>query len=253
MSLVQQLLIRSLIARFWNQPYEAKLVDWGSTLHDRFMLPCFLWQDLCDVIKETRRGGIDFDHRWFEPHREFRFPRVGSICRHGVELEIRLAIEPWYVIGDETGGAARYVDSSIERLQVLVRGMTNPRHKVSCNGRLVPLHPTGVAGEFVAGVRFRAWQPPSCTHPMIPVDAPVTFDLVDTWMNQSLGGCRYHVGHPAGLNPSVFPVNGNEAESRRAARFVTTSQTSGPIVLTPTESQTQFPLTLDLRKHHHLI
>lgn len=250
MSLTQQLLVRSLIARFWNEPYEGEVVHWGTTLHDRFMLPHFLWEDFQDVIHETNEFGIDLDLDWYLPHFAFRFPRIGEFTNSGVSVEIRQAIEPWYVLGEEqaAGGTARYVDSSVERLQVLVRGMTSPRHEIWCNGRRLPLHPTGCEGEFVAGVRFRAWQPPSCLHPTIPVDAPLTFDLVDCWRKKSLGGACYHVGHPGGINPDTFPINANEAESRRSARFTSMNHSVGPLTRTKSQPNARFPMTLDLRR-----
>lgn len=249
MSLAQQLLLRGLVARFWEQPYSAELVNWNTTLHDRFMLPHFVQADFGDCIKDLQNAGFDFDEQWFAPHFEFRFPIIGEMTRDNVQLELRKAIEPWYVLGEEAtgGGTARFVDSSVERMQVVVRGMTNSRHVVTCNGRRLPLHPTGAQGEYVAGVRYRAWQPPSCLHPTIAVDVPLVFDVVDTWNERSIGGCQYHVGNPSGLNPSVFPVNAFEAESRRAARFVTMGHTQGRITQPAVERNANFPLTLDLR------
>jgi uncharacterized protein (DUF2126 family)/transglutaminase-like putative cysteine protease len=251
MSLTQQLLLRCLVARFWEQPYAARLVDWDTSLHDRFMLPHFVRQDFDDVVEEIRQAGYAMDAAWFAPHFEFRFSFMGEFTQAGVRVELRKAIEPWYVLGEETSGSAtaRYVDSSLERLQVKVQGMTGPRHYLTCNGRRVPLHPTGTEGEFVAGVRYRAWQPPSCLHPTIPVDAPLVFDLVDGWMQRSLGGCTYHVGHPGGLNPGTFPINAFEAESRRAARFLKMGHRGGPISPPPDEPNADFPLTLDLRRN----
>jgi uncharacterized protein (DUF2126 family) len=250
MSLAQQLLLRALVARFWNQPYAEQLVDWDTSLHDRFMLPHFVAQDFRDVIEETRAAGYELVKDWFAPHFEFRFPRIGDFTNANVHVELRKAIEPWYVLGEEgvVGGTARYVDSSVERLQVKVRGMTNPRHVITCNGRKLPLHPTGVEGEYVAGVRYRAWQPPSCLHPTIPIDAPLVFDVLDLWMKRSMGGGTYHVGHPGGLNPSTFPVNAFEAESRRAARFFKMGHRGGPLELPTDEPNRDYPMTLDLRR-----
>ncbi len=187
---------------------------------------------------------------WFAPHREFRFPRIGEFTQRDIHVELRQAIEPWYVLGEEPAGGqtARYVDSSVERLQVKVRGMTDPRHVLTCNGRRVPLRPTGTVGEFVAGVRYRAWRPPTCLHPTIPVDTPLVFDVLDTWMRRSVGGCRYHAGHAGGLNPESFPVNANEAESRRAARFFPFGHTPGTMQVPQPESNSDFPTTLDLRR-----
>lgn len=250
MSLCQQLLMRALIARFWETPYTANLINWNTQIHDRWMLPHFVHQDFSDVIAETNAGGFSLSADWFEPHFEFRFPFIGAIEKSGLRVELRTAIEPWYVLGEEPAGGAtaRYVDSSVERLQVKVTGMNDDRHVITCNGRRVPLQPTGAEGELVAGVRFRGWQPPSCLHPTIPVDDPLLFDVLDQWMNRSLGGCRYFVGHPGGLNPETFPVNALEAESRRGARFVKFGHSGGSITVPPLEQNATFPLTLDLRK-----
>jgi len=250
MSLTQQLLLRGLVARFWEQPYQQKLRRWGTQLHDRFLLPHFLWQDFRDVIDETRWSGMLLEAAWFRPHFEFRFPFIGAISQRDVHIELRQAIEPWYVLGEEPAGGAtaRYVDSSVERLQVKVTGMTDTRHIVTCNGRPLPLHPSGTQGEFLAGVRFRAWQPPSCLHPTIPVHTPLVFDLLDTWMGRSIGGCTYHVADPAGQDCTTFPINGYEAESRRAARFFGSGHTGGPIELPDVEDNPDYPLTLDLRR-----
>ncbi|MFO0928454.1 MAG: transglutaminase family protein, partial [Gemmataceae bacterium] len=220
MSLVQTLLLRCLIARFWREPYRQRLVRWGTDLHDRFLLPHFVAQDFADVLAEMATAGYPLDPAWFAPHQEFRFPFAGEVAYRGVHLELRQAIEPWHVLGEEaTGnGTARYVDSSVERLQVKVRGLTDPRHVLACNGRRVPLHPTGTVGEFVAGVRFRAWQPPSCLHPNIPVNTPLVFDLVDTWTGRSIGGCRYRRS-PRRAGRDTFPVNAGEAEAAQARLF----------------------------------
>ncbi len=250
MSVVQQLLIRALIARFWDDPYHARLARWGTELHDRFMLPHFVRQDFHDVLDEMNHKGIPLEPEWFTPHFEFKFPRFGEVNYRDVTLELRQAIEPWHVMGEEsmTGGTVRYVDSSVERLQVKAQGMTDGRHVVTCNGRRVPLHPTGTNGEFVAGVRYRAWQPPSCLHPTIPVHSPLVFDIYDTWMNRSAGGCTYHVSHPGGRSFDTFPVNANEAEGRRIARFQAFGHSPGSFVARDEERNPEAPFTLDLRQ-----
>ena len=251
MSLVQQLLMRSLVARFWAEPYRPeRLARWGTELHDRFMLPHFVWEDLRDVIDELRVFGYPLELAWFAPHLAFRYPLLGDFAAAGVDVELRMALEPWHVLGEENaaGGTARYVDSSLERIEVKATGLVGERHVLTCNGRRVPLQPTGKADEFVAGIRYRAWNPPSALHPTIDVQVPLVVDLVDTWMGRSLGGCQYHVAHPGGINYTTFPVNALEAEARRLARFFRTGHTPGRMTV-PAEAPTpDFPHTLDLRR-----
>ena len=252
MSLAQQLLLRALIARFWNEPYSPqRLARWGTELHDRFMLPHFVDQDFRDVMEEMTAAGYPFKHEWFAPHFEFRFPKYGDFAVKGIEFELRHALEPWHVMGEEgsAGGAVRYVDSSVERVQVKVTGMAPDRYILTCNGEPVPLTNTGKNGEFVAGVRYRAWQPASCLHPTIGVHAPLVFDIVDTWMQRSLGGCQYHVAHPGGRSFDTFPVNAFEAESRRLARFFRFGHTPGKMQVKAPQISAEHPFTLDLRRN----
>jgi uncharacterized protein (DUF2126 family) len=251
MSLTQQLLVRAMVARFWEQPYREQLISWGTSLHDKYMLPHFLMEDFRDVLSGLGSAGFDFDLEWFLPHFEFRCPVIGKMSEKGMNLTLRQAIEPWYVLGEEPAGGAtaRYVDSSVERLEVKVQGLNTERYSITVNGREIPLHPTGVEGEYVAGVRYRAWQPPSCLHPTIPVDTPLMFDLVDRWNQRSVGGCKYHIDHPGGLNPAQFPVNALEAESRRASRFFKMGHTGGTVHVNSEPVNPEFPMTLDLRRH----
>jgi uncharacterized protein (DUF2126 family)/transglutaminase-like putative cysteine protease len=235
MALVQALLLRALVARFWLKPYAKPLIRWGTELHDRFMLPHYLWQDMKFVVEDLQDHGLPFQLEWLAPFEEFRFPHYGRVQIDDIELELRWAVEPWHVLGEESTsfGTSRYVDSSVERLQVRVTGMTEGRYVVACNERRVPMRSTGRHGEFVGGVRYRAWQPPSALHPLIGVHVPLTFDLIDTWNGRSIGGCTYHVSHPGGRSYEAFPVNSLEAESRRINRFGTVSYTQGPFVPRP--------------------
>ncbi len=252
MSLAQQLLLRALVVRFWEKPYRKPLVRWGTMLHDRFMLPHFIWSDFKDVIAELHGAGLPVELEWFRPHLEFRFQLAGKINVGDIELELRQALEPWHVLGEEAaaGGTARYVDSSLERMQVRVTGLTGDRYVVTCNGHAVPMAATGTNGEAVAGIRYRAWQPPTCLHPYLPVDAPLAFDIIDTWSGRSVGGCRYHVSHPGGRSHETLPINSYEAEGRRLSRFETTRHAAGPVELQPIVVNPEYPLTLDLRRFH---
>ncbi len=249
MSLAQHLLLRGLISKFWNEPYKNGLVRWGTDIHDRWMLPHFCETDFKDVIRDLRDAGYPFEFDWFAPHFEFRFPRIGDLAQRDLQIELRTALEPWHVLGEEPGGGGtvRYVDSSVERLQIKARGLVDDRFAITCNGHRVPLHSTGTNGEGVAGVRYRAWQPPVCLQPTIPSHAPLHFDVIDTWNERSLGGCTYHVAHPGGRSYETFPVNSYEAESRRLARFFRHGHPAGKIKIPPAGPNPDFPFTLDLR------
>jgi uncharacterized protein (DUF2126 family) len=272
MSLVQMLLVRTLVARFWQQPYRHKLVRWGTALHDRFLLPHYVWGDIKQVVDGLREAGYPFQLEWLAPFFEFRFPHYGTVTLEDIQLELRAAIEPWHVLGEEVTkvGTARFVDSSVERLQIKIGGLTDSRYVVACNGRRVPLHGTGRQGEYVAGVRYRAWQPPSALHPTIGVHSPLVFDLIDTWNGRSIGGCTYHVAHPGGRGYTIFPVNAYEAEAGRISRFWPYGHIPGVIEPPPDiarlgrfspeghppgpmeppreEPNTEYPHTLDLRR-----
>ena len=254
MSIVQQLLIRALIARFWDEPYDAPMTRWGTELHDRCLLPTFIKMDFDDVIEEMQKHGYAFKPEWFAPHLEFRFPLIGQVQVMGTELTLRNALEPWHVMGEENaaGGTARYVDSSLERVELRVTGLNQSRYTITCNGEPLPLQPTGVAGEYVAGVRYKAWNPPSSLHPSIGIHVPLIFDMVDTWMNRSVGGCQYHVAHPGGRNYDNFPINAYEAESRRLSRFFRMGHTPGTIegiqANIDLPASREFPFTLDMRR-----
>jgi uncharacterized protein (DUF2126 family)/transglutaminase-like putative cysteine protease len=250
MSLAQQLLLRGLVAKFWREPYTNTLVPWDTDIHDRWMLPHFCEGDFKDVLRDLTAAGYPFELPWFAPHFEFRFPRIGDFVQRDIQVELRSALEPWHVLGEEpgAGGTVRYVDSSLERLQVKARGMIGDRFALTCNGRRVPLHPTGVNGEFVAGVRYRAWQPPVCLQPTIGVHTPLVFDFYDTWNQRSLGGCSYHVAHPGGRNYVTFPINAYEAESRRLSRFFVHGHKQGRFMPPEEPLNQDFPFTLDLRR-----
>ena len=250
MSAAQMLLMRAAVAAFWQHPYERPLVRWGTRLHDQFMLPYYVERDLNDALVELGAVGQKLDPAWFAPHLAFRFPEIGHVSVADVAIELRHALEPWHVLGEEaTGtGTARYVDSSAERVQVRLAGMIAERFALACNGVGVPLSATDRAGEYVAGVRFKAWQPPSALHPTIDAQAPLVFDLFDRWTGRSLGGMTHQVAHAGGRHYEHFPVNANEAEARRRARFLPFGHTPGPMSPPREAVGLEYPRTLDLRR-----
>jgi uncharacterized protein (DUF2126 family)/transglutaminase-like putative cysteine protease len=273
MCIVQLLLIRCLLAWFWKQPYKKPLVRWGTTLYDKYMLPHYVRQDLQEVISDLNAAGYSFDINWLNTFFDFRFPFYGKVSVQEMELQLRLGIEPWHVLGEESvsGGTARFVDSSVERVEVKVSNFNADRYRVMCHGIPIPLHATAVKGEYVAGIRYRAWNPPSALHPTLGTDVPLVFDIVDSWNNKSLGGCVYHVAHPGGRNYDTFPVNAFEAEGRRISRFRNYGHTPGPVTthaanaiverylektqmpvnfdLAPPKTNADYPTTLDLRQY----
>jgi uncharacterized protein (DUF2126 family) len=250
MGLAQQSLLRALVAWMWRQPYDRPLVRYGTRLHDEFLLPYFVGNDFADVLDDLKRAGYPFDPVWFAAHQEFRFPLIGKVAYRGIEIELRNALEPWHVLGEDgaAGGAIRIVDSSVERLQVRLDGVTLERHRLVVNGNEVPLRATGRQGEYVAGIRYRAWQPARALHPTLPVNAPLVFDLFDDWSGRALGGCTYHVAHPGGRNFERVPINANEAETRRRARFFPFGHTPGFQAPAKVASADEHPVVFDLRR-----
>jgi uncharacterized protein (DUF2126 family) len=250
MSAAQMLLMRAAVAAFWERPYERRLIRWGTRLHDRFLLPEPCWEDFRDALEELGGFGFPLDPAWFRPHAEFRFPKIGDITIRDMGVELRHALEPWHVLGEENTpqGMVRYVDSSAERVQLKVTNWVEERYTLSANGTAIPLARTDRAGEYLAGVRFKAWEAPFSLHPTIKAQAPLIIDVHDSWTGRSLGGMTHHVAHPGGRSYDTFPVNANEAEARRRARFQPIGHTPGPMPTpTPTTSR-DHPLTLDLRR-----
>jgi uncharacterized protein (DUF2126 family) len=244
------LLMRAAVAAFWQHPYERKLIRWGTRLHDDFMLPHYTAQDFHEALDELSQFGVKIEPEWFAPHLEFRFPVVGEIDVRGMNIELRHALEPWHVLGEDAapGGTVRYVDSSAERLQARVRNWVDERYILACNGVALPMSRTDRVGEYVAGVRFKAWRPPNALHPTIPAQTPLVFDVYDRWTGRSLGGMTHHVSHPGGRSYDDFPVNANSAEARRRSRFFPFGHTQGQIEEPRLVIGRDHPRTLDLRR-----
>jgi len=250
MAAAQMLLMRSVIAAFWDRPYERQMIRWGTRVHDDFMLPHYVERDFSSALDELSARGHPLDPAWFAPHLAFRFPHIGESTVHDTTVELRAALEPWHVMGEEQGGGGtvRYVDSSVERVQARVSGWVEERFVLACNGRAVPLNATEREGEYVAGVRFKAWNPPSALHPTIGVQTPLVFDVFDRWTNRSLGGMTYHTVHPGGRSYDTRPVNANEAEARRRSRFFPFGHTPGAMAEPVPVRSREHPRTLDLRR-----
>jgi uncharacterized protein (DUF2126 family)/transglutaminase-like putative cysteine protease len=250
MSMLQLLLVRALVAMLWKTPFEGRLIRWGTALHDRFMLPIFVAQDMAEVLANLRRAGLNLEDRWFAPHLEFRFPKIGSVAAEGVELELRHALEPWHVLAEETvsGGTVRSVDSSLERMQVKLSGLAvESRYAVTCNGRAVPLQLTNEAGVAVAGVRYRARRLNASLHPTVPVHSPLVFNVIDRLRGCSIAECTYHTAAPDGRQYPGLPVNAAEAASRRQERFQVAPAAHIPMLAPEQETNPLFPMTLDMR------
>lgn len=250
MSAAQMLLMRCLVSRFWREPYDAELIRYGTALHDRFMLPYYTSVDFADVIAELNHWGYPLAVDWYDPFFEFRFPKLGEFSEHGMQFTLRAALEPWHVLGEQsaTGGTSRYVDSSTERVEVKVEGLIPERFAVAVNGVEIPVKSTGRSGEYVGGVRYKAWDPPSAMHPTVPATQKLVFDIVDRRLKKSVGGCSYFVAHPGGLAYERFPVNAREAETRRLSRFWPQGHSQGSLNPLRVEPSAEFPYTLDLRR-----
>jgi uncharacterized protein (DUF2126 family)/transglutaminase-like putative cysteine protease len=250
MSIAEVALLRALVVSFARKPYVGTLVRWGQVLHDRFLLPTWLWRDFEDVLAHLERSGLPLPGDAYRVFLEYRCPVVGVLRAGDVKLELRNAIEPWNVLGEETtaSGTSRYVDASMERVELRVEGLVPERHAVMVNGLSLPLRSTGVAGEFVGGVRFRAWAPPHSLHPHLGIHHPLRFDILDTWGKRSLGAFAYHVWHPEGRAFLAPPLTRFEAAARRARRFTVESPTAWPATAKPASAHPDAPYSLDLRR-----
>jgi uncharacterized protein (DUF2126 family) len=250
MMAAQMYLVRALVTSFVNKPYVQDFVHWGTELHDRFLLPHYLWADFTDVLSHIEASGLRANPAWYRPFLDYRFPVAGTLEAANLSLEVRTALEPWSVLGEEPTGAtvSRFVDSSLERVQVRVDGYTPGRHVVAVNGYELPLRPTGKVGEGVAGVRFRAWQPAHCFQPHIGIHHPLHFDLIDSWAHRSLGSCTYHVWHPEGRAYEAAPLTRFEAAARRHQRFTTDGHMPYPARVRSVVPDPAHPFSLDLRR-----
>ncbi len=251
LAVAQMLLANSIVAAMVKEPYDVELCRFGMRLHDRYLLPHFMWSDMEDVLAFLAARGLPIPPEAYRPFVELRCPLVGELQAGDVCLEVRNAIEPWNVLGEEQGasGTSRYVDSSVERVEVKVRHFSPERYQVSVNGLALPLTPTGIAGEHVAGVRFRAWAPPHSLHPHLGIHHPLRFEVVDRWAKRSLGAAGYHVWHPEGRAFDTPPLTRFEAAARRAQRFTLEPASPYPVAPKAIAMHPDAPCTLDLRRH----
>ncbi len=249
MNLLQALLVRGLIAHFWKKPYHQKLIRWETLLHDKYMLPYYVWQDFKQIIHHLKNEGYAFQDEWFIPFFEFRFPKYGECKSHGLIFELRSALEPWPVLGEEVykGSVSRAVDTAVERLQLKVTGKLPPYLIITCNKKKIHLHQTQNKDVQVAGIRFKAWNPPQSLHPTIQSQAPLIFDLYDLRYQRAIYGFTYHVMHHGGRSYEQAPINANEAEGRRLSRFQVGGHHSGSYSVENENSSNEFSYTLDLR------
>lgn len=250
MATAQMILLRTLVAALMETPYHGELVRWGHTLHDRFLLPYWMWKDFEDILEFLNLRGFALQKEHYRPFLDLRCPVVGRMTVSGVELQVRNAIEPWHVLGEEATGAgtSRYVDSSMERIEIMVDGYIAERHAILVNGHVLPLRATGESHRLVGGVRFRAWAPPHSLHPHIGIHHPISIEVLDRWSRRSLGGCTYHVWHPEGRAFDGSPLTRFEASARRNQRFTMGSHTAYPLTVVDPGPHHEAPYTLDLRR-----
>ena len=231
MALVQALLVRASSRCSGTQPFAAPLVRWGTELHEDFLLPAGRDSDIAAGGRRPARprhrlrGGVARPVHGvpLPAHRHAR--RIGR----GHELELRQAIEPWHVLGEEAtaGGTARYVDSSVERVQVPVAGLDPHRHLVTCNGVPVPLTPTGAAGR---ALRRRALPRLAAAVGAAPHHRGARPAALRR--RRPRRGARWAVRPTTSSTPAAGPtthppVNAAEAEARRASRFEARGHTAG--------------------------
>ncbi len=258
--LLQMLLVRGLVALFWQRPYTAPLRRLGATLGDRFLLPHYLMGDWQEIMADLDRGGYPFEAEWFDPFWQWRFPIYGRVSLGNNplrQLELRAALEPWPVLGDRSSaGTARPVDNSMERIQVrLIGAIGEPpqadrlaqRYQVLCNGVPIPLRSTGRVGEYVAGVRYRARPADPSNSPVFSPQVPLTFEVLDTWQRLHLGGAQYHLSSPTGKTYEDLPTSPTEAQARVAERFIPFEGGPWRDKRPPLAIHPDSPHTLDLR------